>query len=233
MKKLFLFALLLTFLMMGLSGCTTAAPLATDNEFADPYMPTMIWQTDGTMINTQLSAYVRKHEVLVPLSVVTDYLKSDYVVETDGAGLYFNIASPPFAMETPRLTEFLKDGVDFRLGATTVFGVPHVNLKGLEKLLNISIARSADGQNLVISQAAVSPINKPSVNKKTSCAQGAVQTNRKNQPGVGSFSRRAGRSGARRTNCRTDSDFSDLVCGDGRSGHGGQQGRLEICAGCA
>ena len=166
MKKLFASVLLLSFMMMGLSGCTTAAPVTLENEFVDPYVPITVRQADGSLINTQLSAYVRKHEVLVPLSVVTDYLKRDYVVEVSGAGLYFNIASPPFEMETPRLTEALKDGVDFRLGATSVFGVPHINLKGLEKFLNISIARSTDGQKLMISKVAASPINKLLMNNK-------------------------------------------------------------------
>jgi len=151
-KKIFLCVFILMFVMMGLGGCTGAAPVAPQSEFSDPYVPIMIRQADGSAIKTQLFGYVRKHEILVPLSIVTDYLKRDYTVEADGSGLYFNIAAPQFEMETPRLTGFLKEGVDFRLGTTSVYGAPHVNLKGLGKLLNISIARSADGQSLIISK---------------------------------------------------------------------------------
>ena len=152
MKKIVLTVFVITFVMMGLSGCSSAAPKAQSLEFSDPYVPISIRQGDGAVVKTQMSGYVRKHEVLVPLSIVTDYLKRDYVVEADGTGLNFNIASPAFEMETPRLTEFMKEGADFRLGSTPVYGAPHVNLKGLEKLLDISITRAADGKTLLISK---------------------------------------------------------------------------------
>ena len=154
MKKIFLSVLIITFVMIGLSGCTGAAPVVQQSDYSDPYIPIIIRQADGALTNTQLSGYVRKHEALVPLSIVSDYLKRDYALSTEGSGLYFNIATPPFEMETSRLTDFLKDGVDFQLGTTSVYGAPYVNLKGLEKLLNISIARSGDGQKLVITQLA-------------------------------------------------------------------------------
>ena len=160
MKKIVLTVFVITFVMMGLSGCSSAAPKAQSLEFSDPYVPISIRQGDGAVVKTQMSGYVRKHEVLVPLSIVTDYLKRDYVVEADGTGLNFNIASPAFEMETPRLTEFMKEGADFRLGSTPVYGAPHVNLKGLEKLLDISITRAADGQTLLISKQPEAPAEK-------------------------------------------------------------------------
>ena len=157
-------AFLLMFVMLGLSGCTAATPVAVENEFADPYAPVAIRLADGTIVDTPWSAYFRKHEFLVPLSIVTDYLKRDFIVEADGGGLNVAISSPLFKMETPRLDEYLKEGVDFRLNAVSVFGVPHINLKGLEKLLNLSIARSTDGRKWVISQLPVLPAEKsPSI----------------------------------------------------------------------
>ena len=97
---------------------------------------------DGSIVDTALSAYVGKHEVLTPLSLVTDWLKPDFAVEADKSGLYFTIPSPSFSMETQRLTEFVRDGVDFRLNAVSVNGAPHINLKGLEKLLNIAFEKT-------------------------------------------------------------------------------------------
>ena len=154
MKKVLLSMGVISLLLVSLLGCTTAAPVESSVEFADPYVPIAIRQADGTTSNTQQSAYVRKHEVLVPLAIVLDHLKQNYQVEADNTGLNFSIATPSFEMETPLLTEFLKEGVDFRLGATSVYGAPYVNLKGLEKLLNISLERSSDGQTLVIHKQA-------------------------------------------------------------------------------
>ena len=152
MKKIVLPLLIL--LLLALPGCTKAAPALTEAEFADPYVPLTIRQADGTVVDTGLSAYVRRHEVLVPLAAVTEYLKRDYLVAADGAGLTVTVAAPKFALETTRLTELIKDGVDFRLNAVPVFGSPHVNLRGLEKLLGITIGRSDDGKRLVVAQAA-------------------------------------------------------------------------------
>jgi hypothetical protein len=149
-KKLVCLIFLFGFVMNAVGGPIALA--AQDNDFADPYLPITVKQADGTLINTQLSAYVRKHETLVPLSIATEYLKRDYLVESDGAGLYFKIAAPPFAMDTPNLTEFLKEGVDFRLGATSIYGMPHVNLNGLETLLHIAVTKTADGRGLLISK---------------------------------------------------------------------------------
>ena len=115
MKKIVLPLLIL--LLLALPGCTKAAPVLTEAEFADPYVPLTIRQADGTVVDTALSAYVRRHEVLVPLAAVTEYLKRDYLVAADGAGLTVTVTAPKFALETPRLTELIKDGVDFRLNA--------------------------------------------------------------------------------------------------------------------
>ena len=152
MKKIVLPLLIL--LLLALPGCTKAAPVLTEAEFADPYVPLTIRQADGTVVDTALSAYVRRHEVLVPLAAVTDYLNRDYLVAADGAGLTVTVAAPKFALETPRLTELIKDGVDFRVNAVPVFGSPHINLRGLEKLLGITIGRSDDGKRLVVAQIA-------------------------------------------------------------------------------
>ena len=152
MKKVVLSFLVL--LLLALPGCTKAAPVLTEAEFADPYVPLTIRQADGTVVDTALSAYVRRHEVLVPLAAVTDYLNRDYLVAADGAGLTVTVAAPKFALETPRLTELIKDGVDFRVNAVPVFGSPHINLRGLEKLLGITIGRSDDGKRLVVAQIA-------------------------------------------------------------------------------
>ncbi len=102
MKKIFLSVFIITFVMIGLSGCTGAAPVVQQSDYSDPYIPVVIRQADGALTNTQLSGYVRKHEALVPLSIVADYLKRDYALSTEGSGLYFNIATPPFEMETSR-----------------------------------------------------------------------------------------------------------------------------------
>ena len=152
MKKVVLSFLVL--LLLALPGCTKAAPVLTEADFADPYVPLTIRQSDGTVVDTALSAYVRRHEVLVPLAAVTDYLNRDYLVAADGAGLTVTVAAPKFALETPRLTELIKDGVDFRVNAVPVFGSPHINLRGLEKLLGITIGRSDDGKRLVVAQIA-------------------------------------------------------------------------------
>lgn len=129
-------------------------------DFANSYPAISVKLEDGVVLDTQLTGYVGKHEILVPLSVVTDYLKRDFVVEAGNSSLYFNITSPSFEMETPRLTEFIREGVDFRLGAVSVNGVPHLNLKGLEKLFNISLEKAPGTQGLLIRKLAALPADK-------------------------------------------------------------------------
>lgn len=155
MKKFLSSLLLASVALVGLFGLAGAAPLLSTGDFSDPDLPLFLRKSDGTLVNTQMSAYVRKHELLVPLPFVTDYLKNDYVMEADRTGINFQIVSPAFELETPRLTDFLKEGVDFRLGSSSVFGVPHLNLRGLEKLLNISVSRSTDGGRLIVEQPTV------------------------------------------------------------------------------
>ena len=144
--------LTLVFLIGIMNGPAVLA--ASEDDFANSYLPITVKMADGAAVDTQFSGYVGKHEILVPLSLVNDYLKPDFTVETGNSGLYFTIPSPSFSLETPRLTEFVRDGVDFRLNAALVNGVPHINLKGLEKLLAIAFEKPAGASGLVIRKLA-------------------------------------------------------------------------------
>ena len=150
MKKGFVFFLVLA-IVLGISGLNEASA-AQEDEFSDPFMPVKIILPDGAVVDTLLTGYVGKHEALVPLSVVTDYLKSGYSVEADGFGLYVRAASPTFSLETLRLNEWIRDGVDFRLNAVAVNGAPYINLKGLEKFFGFSLEKTAGTPALLIRQ---------------------------------------------------------------------------------
>ena len=148
MQKSFVFFLVLT-MLLGIFGLNEVRA-APEDEFADPFMPIKIKLPDGAVVDTLLTGYVGRHEALVPLSVVTDYLKSDFLIEASGAGLYVRIPSPAFSLETSRLNEVMREGVDFRLNAVNVNGAPLVNLKGLEKLLGISLEKAAGAPALIV-----------------------------------------------------------------------------------
>lgn len=141
-------------ILSGAAGTAATAYALPGTEDAESRLPIVRRQPDGALLDTALYGIVRRHEVLVPLTLVTEHLKNDFSVDADNSGLVFNVASPAFDLETPRLTDFLKDGVDFRLGTVSVYGVPHINLRGLEKLLNISVGRAPNGQSLIVEQPA-------------------------------------------------------------------------------
>jgi len=152
--KKFLLAYILISLLV--SGWMASPVLAEADEFANPFVPVSIRQIDGSLIKTNRNGYIGKHEVLVPLSVVADNLTRDYSIERRNAGLYFMIDRPRFELETPRLTEYIKDGVDLQLNTTNVMGVTYINLKGLEKFLNISIEQARRGEQLIVRKLAKS-----------------------------------------------------------------------------
>ncbi len=127
---------------------------AATDEFADPYVSVSIRRPDGSLVNTNRTGYVGRNEVLVPLSVVVDYLERDFTLESRNSGLHFSLAAPRFQLETTQLTEFIKDGVDFQLNATKVAGTPFINLRGLEKLLQVSIEQAQRGKPLIIQKLA-------------------------------------------------------------------------------
>jgi len=148
-KKNLLSLVLSAFIIAGFLG-QPAALAAPENDFANQYLPIKIKMTDGSVVDPLLSGYVGRNEVLAPLSLVTDYLRQDYAVEAGSSSLYFSIPAPAFNMETTRLTEFVKDGVDFRLKAVMVNGAPYINLKGLEKLLNIALGKVGGSSEILI-----------------------------------------------------------------------------------
>lgn len=149
MKTCAMILLALTLLLF--AGLTPAQALAApEDEFADPFMPVKVKSVEGKVFDTHLNGFAGKHEVLVPMSIVTDYLRSDLGLEASGNGLYIRIQNPSFSLETARLDEYIRGGVDFRLNAVLLNGVPHINLRGLETLLGISLEKSTPGPNLVI-----------------------------------------------------------------------------------
>lgn len=128
------------------------AARAAAAEFADPFPPVKVVQADGAVIDTGLGGFVGKHETLVPISVVVDYLKADLALEAGSKSLYVRVPAPAFSLESAKLDEFIRDGVDFRLNAVMVNGAPHINLNGLEKLLNISLAKTPGDSALLVRQ---------------------------------------------------------------------------------
>lgn len=148
MKKFLLLYVLLT-LLAGLWGAGIVSA-ATGDEFADPYVPVSIRQLDGSLVITNQISYLGKNEILVPLTVVVDYLGRDYTLQPAESGLYFTMTKPRFELETSRLTDYLKDGVDFRLNTSKIAGAAFINLRGLEKLLNISFEQARRGEPLIV-----------------------------------------------------------------------------------
>ena len=148
MKKFVLGAVLF---LLGV-GCLLPQSVmaAPAQEFADPYVPISVRQEDGTLIHTQQTGYISKHELLVPLMVVTEYLQRNVSIETTKTGLTVTVSRPAFEMETTQLTQYVQDGVDFQLNATSIMGASLVNLRGLEKLLNISIEKAQAGEALIV-----------------------------------------------------------------------------------
>ena len=157
MKK-FLLAVTLVCCVFGCS--LTAMAAEPEVSYDNPYRSIQIRQEDGSSIETGLTAFISKHEVLVPFALVTDYLKGAYIVERGEGSLFLRINEPQFSMESEALTEFMRSGVDFAIKGTWVEGQPYANLKPLEKLLNIAFEVKKDGQTLLVSKQAVLPMNK-------------------------------------------------------------------------
>ena len=160
-KKLLSQSLLVLFLLVcSISATGLTAP---DLDFADPYVPVAIRQADGTLVKTSHTGFVSKHEALAPLAVVTDYLKNSngMALSAGRTGLTVSLERPAFELETPELTAFLQEGVEFQLNATPVMGAPMLNLRGLEKFLHIAIEQAQPGQPLIVQKLPDTAAAKP------------------------------------------------------------------------
>ena len=104
MKKFVFVALLL---LLGF-GCLLPQSLLASpaQDFADPYVPVVIRQPDGSLVKTPYTGFVSKHEALVPLAVVTDYLKKNngMTLSAGRSGLSISLERSAFELETPELT---------------------------------------------------------------------------------------------------------------------------------
>ena len=113
MKKFVFVALLL---LLGF-GCLLPQSLLASpaQDFADPYVPVVIRQADGTLVKTSHTGFVSKHEALAPLAVVTDYLKNSngMALSAGRTGLTVSLERPAFELETPELTAFCRRGSNF------------------------------------------------------------------------------------------------------------------------
>lgn len=127
------------------TGCASAS-----EEFADPYVPVLIRQADGRLLQTGAIGYIGKHEVLVPLQVILERLAVGKSAEIRSSGLNFSVPQPHFDMETPELTEYLKEGVELELNTTRIAGTPYLNLRGLETFLQLSIEQAKRGEPLIL-----------------------------------------------------------------------------------
>ena len=142
MKKLLSKSLLVLLLLVcSISATGMTAPA---EDFADPYVPVVIRQPDGSLVKTPHTGFVSKHEALAPLAVMTDYLKnnSGMTMSAGRTGLSVSLERPAFELETPELTVFLQAGVEFQLNATPVMGAPMLNLRGLEKFFQIAVEQA-------------------------------------------------------------------------------------------
>ena len=139
-------------LLMLVCSISTPGMTAPAEDFADPYVPVSIRQSDGSLVKTPHTGFVSKHEALVPLAVVTDYLRNGngLTLSAGRTGLSVSLERPAFEMETAELTTYLQAGVDFQLNATPVMGAPMLNLKGLEKFFQIAIERAQPGEPLIV-----------------------------------------------------------------------------------
>ncbi len=150
MKKLFSRGvLLLVMLICAVSAAVMASPA---QDFADPYVAVAIRQADGSLVKTTHTGFVSKHEALVPLAVVTDYLQknSNMMLSAGRTGLSVALERPALELEKTELTAFLQAGVEFQLNATPVMGAPMLNLRGLEKFFHIAIEKAQPGETLIV-----------------------------------------------------------------------------------
>lgn len=124
------------------SGQNSSQPIA---------VPVSIKLDDGTMKNG-VSALTDTNEILLPVDTIMKYLNTDMSYETAEKRVYLYIGQPEFKMETPAVDQRLEDGVMLNFTPREIKGVPHLNIKGLEKVLGIKVTPGANN-SLVIEKA--------------------------------------------------------------------------------
>ena len=142
----------LTLLFTGLAALflavfTAVAPAAANTALQEKKLFVC---SSESCTDTELLVLTGEQAVWAPLEAVRRYLLPGSSPDTRGESLQWDVSKPSFRLETPALDEFLRPGLTLRLPlAPTALG-PAVNLHGLEKLLDIELTATEDGQSLKV-----------------------------------------------------------------------------------
>lgn len=92
---------------------------------------------DGIILPTKEKALIIGEKILMPVSIVKDYIYNDIEFDKENARIYVNIDKPTFSLETANLTEKILDGVKLNFITKRFDGINYIVFNGMDKIFNI------------------------------------------------------------------------------------------------
>lgn len=150
-KKVLLFTftvvVMTLFSMVGMLFLRPVEPYHTVMAFSDEVVNIVI---DDQNIQTNIYPVIQGNQILIPVSLLKDYIYSDIELSEQYNRLYVNIKSPNFKLETEELDNRIEDGINLNFLTQNIDDINYINIVGLEKIFGISVEYKEESNILII-----------------------------------------------------------------------------------
>ncbi|HEY3426974.1 MAG TPA: glycosyl hydrolase family 18 protein [Negativicutes bacterium] len=105
---------------------------------------------DDSSEATKATALIGRHEVLIPVAIMQEYIIHDSQLDKAAGRLYWQMPNPTFQMETAVLDKLVQSGAMLNFSLTQHRGKWYINVDGLETILGIKLKAADDDGSLVV-----------------------------------------------------------------------------------
>lgn len=120
---------------------------------------------DDKNIQTDIYPIIQENKILIPVSILKDYIYEYVELSEEYNRLYVNIDFPGFKLETEELDNRLSEGVNLNFLTECINDVNYINIKGLEGLFGILVEYNVESNILIIDKIRknyeIGTVNKP------------------------------------------------------------------------
>ncbi|WP_054870503.1 glycosyl hydrolase family 18 protein [Caloranaerobacter sp. TR13] len=101
-------------------------------------------------LKSEVYSVIEGDRIYIPVEIIKGYLNSDVVLDEDDNRLYLQIKNPVFKLETKKLDNMIKNGINLNFLTVDIQGKQYLNIRGLEKIFDINVNYIEDTNTLII-----------------------------------------------------------------------------------